>query len=79
MSTQRFTTKKQGIVTRIEAVVIQCPDCGSVCENQRGSTMIENGDEIVTCTSCQRDYTVPSSAFKVRQPRRSQLEREARP
>jgi DNA gyrase/topoisomerase IV subunit A len=60
-----MTMRKQGILARIDAVSIQCPDCGSLCENESGSTLIEEGDTLVTCSSCRGQYTVPASAFQV--------------
>lgn len=66
--------RKQGIVTSIQVVTVQCPDCGGVCENEGGSTMIEDGDRVVTCTDCRGQYIVPATAFKLRSStRRSKL------
>jgi hypothetical protein len=64
--TQVAAAPKQALVFRIEAIAVACSDCGGTCENAQGSTMIEDGDNIVSCLSCGGRYAVPASAFKVK-------------
>jgi hypothetical protein len=67
---QQVIARKQGIVTQIMVITIQCPDCKGVCQNESGSTMIEPENEVVTCLNCHGKYAVPARAFQIRGERR---------
>lgn len=58
---------KQGIVSRIVAISVTCPECGGSCENEQGSFAIEEGDRTVTCETCGKACAIPSHAFQARQ------------
>lgn len=64
--TQTAAAPKQALVFRIEAIAVECSACGSVCENQNGSQMIEASDTIVSCPSCGERYVVPAAAFNAK-------------
>jgi uncharacterized Zn finger protein len=51
-------------IVSVQVINIGCPDCGSICENESGSSMIEETDAVVTCTGCGEVYKVPTTAFK---------------
>ncbi len=57
---------KNGIVSSIIGVRIECPECGGGCINESGSFAIEEGDDTVTCETCGKVYAVPLHAFQVR-------------
>lgn len=57
---------RQGRVTSIDAVTIVCPECGGMCENELGSTMIDISNSVLTCMDCGTECSIPASAFKVR-------------
>lgn len=58
---------KQGKVAKILAVEITCPTCGGICDTlDRGSSMIEEQDEIVKCEDCGEQCKVPANAWNVK-------------
>lgn len=58
---------RQGKVTVILAVQINCPYCGGICDElERGSSMILEEHKVVECEDCNERCEVPANAFMVR-------------
>lgn len=65
MATRTKKTAEQKPIIGIQVITMTC-SCGAACESENGSTMIEYFDKIVWCTSCDKRYEVPASAFEKR-------------
>jgi hypothetical protein len=55
-------TRRKSLAIGVHVISVTCP-CGGMCENERGSTMIEEG-EIVWCLDCKQRYEITPNAFK---------------
>jgi hypothetical protein len=51
-----------GPTIHVQVINMTCA-CGSACENESGSTMIERTDLIVVCSRCRERYSVSTSVF----------------
>lgn len=59
------TTPKRKLMITAQVINIVCA-CGGSCENENGSTMIDETDTTVICPDCGETYNVPSKAFNKR-------------
>jgi len=52
-------SNKLAVVTGIAAVYVACPECGGECTQEGSLMVIPTSSEVVTCTSCFKNWNVP--------------------